>query len=127
MTRDTEGDVNGERAVRASQAAEEARRRGAEPHLVDGTALRSKRDALDAIARALSFPSYFGHNLDALYDSLTDLSWLPDTEHVLIWSHHRVLAQHDPAAYQGIRAVLDDAVAEAGRHGRRLTVVLTDD
>lgn len=27
-----------------------------------------------ALAQALSFPDYYGHNLDALYDCLTDIS-----------------------------------------------------
>ncbi|MBY8854305.1 barstar family protein, partial [Saccharothrix sp. MB29] len=41
---------------------------------------RSKRAAIAAIAEALSFPAWFGQNLDALYDALTDLSWLPEGE-----------------------------------------------
>lgn len=35
--------------------------------------IRDRRQALLAIARALEFPAWFGANLDALYDSLTDL------------------------------------------------------
>lgn len=35
-----------------------------------------KAEVLQAIARAFDLPSWFGMNLDALYDSLTDL---PDT------------------------------------------------
>jgi hypothetical protein len=32
----------------------------------------TKNDLLDAIAKELEFPSYFGRNLDALHDSLTE-------------------------------------------------------
>jgi RNAse (barnase) inhibitor barstar len=37
------------------------------------TGIRERRPLLLAIGRALEFPSWFGANLDALYDSLTDL------------------------------------------------------
>lgn len=80
-------------------------------HAVDGADLRDKRAALLAIAEALSFPDYFGVNLDALYDCLTDLSWLPEGEHRLTWTHAEVLRRHDPAAFAGISEVLADAVA----------------
>jgi len=39
--------------------------------------LRSKDSMLKAIAAALEFPAYFGHNLDALYDCLTELKLEP--------------------------------------------------
>ena len=64
--------------------AEQAHARGAFSHLVTGSPT-DKLSTMDAIAVALSFPDYFGRNLDALYDCLTDLSWLPSGEHVLIW------------------------------------------
>ena len=35
--------------------------------------LRAKDSMLKAVAAALEFPPHFGHNLDALYDCLTDL------------------------------------------------------
>ena len=78
----------------ARQAGTEAEERGAIPHHLDGSELTNKRTALDGIAAALDFPEWSGRNLDALYDCLTDLSWLPEGEHVLIWSHHRVLARN---------------------------------
>ncbi|MCO1582275.1 barstar family protein [Crossiella sp. SN42] len=80
-------------------------------HVVDGSELRTKRAVLQAFARALSFPDYFGVNLDALYDCLTDLSWLPPGEHRLHWTHAEVLRRSDPAAFAGISEVLADAVA----------------
>jgi len=41
-------------------------------------------DAVQAIARALAFPDWFGGNWDALEDSLSDLSWRPAKGRVLI-------------------------------------------
>ncbi|WP_189057210.1 barstar family protein [Longimycelium tulufanense] len=106
----------------ARQVIERARRCGAGAYVVDGAETRDKAAALDAIGRALSFPAWYGHNLDALYDCLTDLSWLPAGEHVLVWSRHRELATHDRDVYEAVMGVL----ADAAETNQRLTVVLTD-
>jgi RNAse (barnase) inhibitor barstar len=37
------------------------------------TAAQSKQEVLEGIAEAFLFPPHFGKNLDALYDSMTDL------------------------------------------------------
>jgi RNAse (barnase) inhibitor barstar len=109
--------------ITAEQAVAWALAHGALPHLVDGTKLTSKEQALAAIGEALEFPPYCGRNLDALFDCLTDLSWLPDGQHVLVWAHHQVLADHDWRAYHEIRSVLQDGAASGP--ARRLTIVLT--
>ncbi len=113
----------------AAAVAAAARARGAYAHTMDGRYLGDKVATLDAIAAALSFPDWFGRNLDALYDCLTDLSWLPVGEHVLIWVSSGGLATADPKAYLAIRGVLSDAqraLAPAGDRadGHQLTVVL---
>ncbi|MDR7300933.1 barstar family protein [Haloactinomyces albus] len=113
-------------AVTVQQAAEEAWSRGAIPHVLDGTELVNKRTALCGIAAALSFPEWAGRNLDALYDCLTDLSWLSEGEHVLIWSDSQVLAAHDPKTYRGIGAVLRDA-ADDTVSDRDFSAVITRD
>ncbi|PXY20428.1 barnase inhibitor [Prauserella sp. PE36] len=112
-------------------ATEQARARGAFTHVLDGTKHPDKLGTLDAIAAALSFPDYFGRNLDALYDCLTDLGWLPTGEHVLIWVASDVLKQADPRAYLAVHSVLSDAqraLAPGGERtdSRTLTVVLAD-
>lgn len=111
--------------------ADQARARGAYPHVVDTAAYADRGSTLDAIASALSLPEHFGRNLDTLYDGLTDLSWLPPGEHVLIWRASEVLKQSDPRSYLAVHGVLSDAQrALTPRHGRwdgrRLTVVLAD-
>ncbi|MGH3912655.1 MAG: barstar family protein [Pseudonocardiaceae bacterium] len=106
----------------ATSALDEARGRGAMVHLV--SPMTSKADALDAIAIALAFPAWYGHNLDALYDCLVDLSWQPDGEHLLVWVGHRQLKAADPEAYRAVLTVLADAAA--ADTGRPLSVLLAD-
>ncbi|MGH3901204.1 MAG: barstar family protein [Pseudonocardiaceae bacterium] len=69
----------------------------------------------------MSFPAWYGRNLDALYDCLLDLSWQPAGEHVLIWVGHRQLDAADPDSYRAVLAVLDDAAAVSS-----LSVLLAD-
>src|SRR5438105_455599 len=95
------------------------RRGGATPHVADGSAARTKLQMLDAIAAALDFPAYFGRNLDALWDCLQDLSWLPEGRHVLVWAEPQVLRDADPRTYEVIRGILGKAT---GGTGRPLTV-----
>ena len=41
--------------------------------ILDGSAFSDKKTAHAIISRELSFPSYYGGNLDALYDCLTEM------------------------------------------------------
>ena len=77
-----------------------------------------KSAAISAIAKALDFPSWFGQNLDALYDSLTDLSWLPAGEYVLV-----VPSDLDSSVLE----VLRDAVQQTAESGdRKVRVIRTE-
>jgi RNAse (barnase) inhibitor barstar len=75
-------------------------------HVLDGHEIRSKAAMLDALAEALSFPDYFGHNLDALNDLVNDL---PPGEHTLVWRSPDVLRKADPDAYAQILDILENA------------------
>lgn len=115
----------------ATAVANDARARGARTHIVDGAAARDGDSTIDAIAGAMSFPGAVPRTMDELYDRLTDLSWLPAGEHVLIWVGSDALKRADPKAYLSIRGVLSDsqrALAAGGdtRDGHVLTVALTD-
>ena len=69
------------------------------------------------IREALRFPAWYGGNLDALYDCLTDL---PAGSELVI-SHFDELEAHlGPAYTSRIRRVLDDAAGE-GRFSWRRT------
>jgi Barstar (barnase inhibitor) len=82
-------------------------------HLKDWSALTvrivdaSTPGALDEkAAKALQFPSYYGHNLDALYDCLTDLDdWMDFQALVLIVENASHLWREAPleaGTFQGI-------------------------
>lgn len=117
------GDAVVSHAAQAATAISEARDRGAVPHLVP--AATSTAEVVDGIAAALDFPSWFGRNLDALFDLLSDLSWQPEGEHVLVWAGHSVLRDKDPDGYRAVVAVLADAAAAPT--GRPLTVILAEE
>ena len=52
--------------------------------ILDGSVMTSRERAYKHIARELRFPEYFGKNLDALYDLLTDLYVNEDTIVILM-------------------------------------------
>jgi RNAse (barnase) inhibitor barstar len=54
---------------------------------IDLAAARNKEELLGAVAKGLRFPQWFGHNWDALSDSLLDMGWLPATGYVIILEH----------------------------------------
>ncbi|GAB3697911.1 barstar family protein [Mariniluteicoccus flavus] len=68
----------------------------------------TKPEVLAAIGRALSFPDYYGRNLDALWDCLTDLA----EPTALVWRDWSVLALEHPADFAAIREVLADRTRE---------------
>lgn len=50
----------------------------------DLTGCRDKDEFLRRVGVALRFPSWFGHNWDALADCVSDMSWMPAEGYVLI-------------------------------------------
>jgi len=54
---------------------------------IDLDGIDTKDGFLAALALALGFPDWFGHNWDALEDCLTDMSWQPAEGYVVILAH----------------------------------------
>ena len=115
-----------EHAARADDVLRDALARGANVHVVTGSMVFTQEELLKAIARVMDFPDYFGGNLDALYDYLTDLSWLPRGAHVLLWTGPNMLAVTEPSGYESVRDVLAAAVDRMRDGQRTLSVILTD-
>jgi RNAse (barnase) inhibitor barstar len=64
-----------------------AERNGFGVFRVDLAMAETKAAMLSAIAAALHFPEWFGHNWDALLDCLADLGWQPAEGYIVILEH----------------------------------------
>ena len=61
---------------------------------------------LKAIGQQLAFPEWYGQNLDALFDCLTDPEVTPDTPTLLLINGLDALASHNPEGYAALLEVL---------------------
>jgi RNAse (barnase) inhibitor barstar len=95
----------------AARGATEAERAGWRVLWLDGAGVRDKRTLLERCAEEFALPSYFGHNWDALQDTLRDLSWAPTTcGYLVVYDHWGELADADPAAHRTLMDVFETTV-----------------
>ena len=73
--------------------------------VLDGDAISTREELHDALARELALPAWYGRNLDALYDCLTEQT-------VLRVTHQEALAEKLGPVAQGLFQVLKDAEME---------------
>jgi len=78
---------------------------------IDLKACTGDTDALERIADALAFPSWFGGNLDALEDCLNDLSWHAAEGYVLLLEHTGDWRAHEDNAFDVLLDILNEAAA----------------
>jgi RNAse (barnase) inhibitor barstar len=76
---------------------------------VDLRAAHTVPGFIKALQRDLAFPAYFGGNLDALNDCLTDFSWHPAPGYVIVLSGSESLSSN-PTSFAALNAVLANAV-----------------
>lgn len=103
------------------RAAEDA---GLTPFVVDCDRARSKSAVLRAIVKAVDFPEFFGSNLDALYDCLSD-TVIDQKSGLFLWFHK--LHTGDPLLAPDAKAILAvcaDVVDFAGNNERVFSYVV---
>ncbi|EGK70682.1 MAG: barstar family protein [Methyloversatilis sp.] len=109
-------------AARAARVAEQA------GLLLIGIDLKDTRDQaslLQALADTLGFPDTFGHNLDALGDSLGDLSWLPESRgYLLHLSNCAKPVERCKDDFDALVGVLNDAADEWRGRGTPFWVLI---
>ena len=74
--------------------------------------LRSAKNVpsfIKALKRDLDFPDWFGGNLDALHDCLTDFSWRPASGYVITLSGYEML-RGNPTSFAAFNSVMASAV-----------------
>jgi len=79
-------------------------------HRIDGSLARDKGTLLSALASALKFPSYFGHNWDALLDCLRSLPDLVRARgYALIIERSGLFLEDSPADLADFRDIAETA------------------
>ncbi len=61
--------------------------------LLDGKLIQTPFQLYSLLKENLNFPDYFGQNLDALYDVMTDLSWLKNKMKIDIINYDSLLKE----------------------------------
>jgi RNAse (barnase) inhibitor barstar len=81
--------------------------------VLDGLHIVSMAQFFSSIAKQLELPSYFGKNLDALFDCLCDFSWT-DVSHVQIIfkNYDSFLGKESQQKRWDILAILNDSANE---------------
>lgn len=87
---------------------------------LDTTGVQSVAEFYDEVANAWELPTWFGRNLDALFDVLGDLTATPT---VLVWEGLRQLVVVDPMQGAAVLDVLRDAAGQASS----FAVIVRDD
>lgn len=94
---------------------------------VEKVALAGSRDKnafLNAVARALAFPDYFGHNWDAFYDCLVELEHGKGEGLLVLLRDASGFARHEPDEFAaGLDALQDAADFWEGEQKTLLVVV----
>lgn len=84
--------------------------------VVDLSRARNVPGFIKAMQRDLHFPDWFGRNLDALLDCLTDLSWHPAAGYVIVLSESESL-KATPTSLAALNEVLSCAVDKWNERG----------
>jgi RNAse (barnase) inhibitor barstar len=109
--------------VKAVQAC--AKRHGFAFFHVEGKNIARKEQLLNHVATALRFPDEFGHNWDALEESLTDLEWVDADGYVLYYDHIDGLLGAHPDQFETLIEILRDAVASWKSDETAMVVLLS--
>ncbi len=88
---------------------------GLEVARVDLGGCVSKEDLLARIATALTFPDWFGHNWDALFDCLAELGEASSEGCLLVLEHAGELRREAPEVFDTTLGILGDTAVEWSR------------
>ena len=74
-------------------------------HLVNFEDCEEPELAIELVGEGMVFPEYFGKNLDALYDCLTDLTWQESSASVIVLTGCDALAAAAPEDWRTLLGV----------------------
>jgi len=81
--------------------------------ILDGSKMHNYEEAYDEFSNIMSFPKYFGRNLNALDECLADLEWLGlDLYIIFIINSDEVLKYEVEGAFDGLMEIFVNAAKE---------------
>jgi len=63
--------------------------------ILDGAKCKSLKSFLKEIGKVFNFPSYYGQNLNALYECLNDLEWLDKRNYFLLIKNSEIFLKDE--------------------------------
>ena len=93
---------------------------------LDLTDVRTKPELLALCQKAFGLPPAFGHNWDALADSIADFSWRPAPGYVVLVRHGGAFARSSPEDFATALEILA-AAATYWASKRKVFLALLDD
>jgi RNAse (barnase) inhibitor barstar len=99
-------------------------RYGYEICIIDGRNVKQKADLLNIISQEMRFPSYFGHNWDALDECLRDLSWLPSKGYIVQFFYPEYFLKNSPRDFEIFLGVIKSANVEWKTEGIKFLLIL---
>jgi RNAse (barnase) inhibitor barstar len=93
----------------------------------DCSAWGSEEDMHEALASSLEFPDYFGRNLDALNDCISDIEIPEESGRVLIFHRYDMFAAKYPRAAWVILDIIENKSRLLLFFGRRLLALVQSD
>ena len=92
---------------------------------LDAASIKTKSQFLGLLGRALTFPSWYGRNWDALEDCLTDLSWIEDGGLLVEVEGYATYAQADPDGFAILLDIFKTSAEYWRSEGRPFWVIFT--
>jgi hypothetical protein len=91
---------------------------------LDGSAVTTKAEYLQAWCDEAEFPEWFGHNWDALADAASDLSWLHANGYVVLFDNAEEFATKSAADAATALEIMAEAAAHWASNGTPFIVLL---
>jgi RNAse (barnase) inhibitor barstar len=92
---------------------------------IEGKNITGKDQLMNHVATALRLPKTFGHNWDALEESLVDLEWVDDDGYVIYYDHIDPLLNAHPDQFETLVEIFRDAVESWKEDGTAMVVLLS--
>lgn len=80
--------------------------------ILDGAECKTIKDFICNIAVSFNFPSYYGQNLDALWECINDLEWISEINYVLVIINSKYFMSSDIGNKQYLIDMLNEVSEE---------------